>query len=249
MTLNIKIDAFEGPLDLLLHLIKKSEVDIYDIPIAQITDQYIEYLKAMEELDLNIASEFLVMAATLLEIKSNMLLPKKKNEEDETSADEDPRKELVEKLIEYKRYKEFSATLRDFEGENEIFFKSPDIIDDIENPEIFFKNITLENLMVAFKKVVDSYDKRYNKGNKITEDIRYDEYRIEDKMDDIREALSKENKVKFENFFKRAESKMEVVVIFLAMLELIKLKYISVVQYENFGDIIIEGQEGPWTIS
>jgi len=249
MTLNIKIDAFEGPLDLLLHLIKKSEVDIYDIPIAQITDQYIEYLKAMEELDLNIASEFLVMAATLLEIKSNMLLPKKKNEEDETSADEDPRKELVEKLIEYKRYKEFSTTLRDFEDENEIFFKSPDIIDDIENPEIFFKNITLENLMVAFKRVVDSYDKRYNKGNKITEDIRYDEYRIEDKMDDIREALSKENKVKFENFFKRAESKMEVVVIFLAMLELIKLKYISVVQYENFGDIIIEGQEGPWTIS
>lgn len=249
MTLNIKIDAFEGPLDLLLHLIKKSEVDIYDIPIAQITDQYIEYLKAMEELDLNIASEFLVMAATLLEIKSNLLLPKKKNEEDETSADEDPRKELVEKLLEYKRYKEFSTTLRESEGENEIFFKSPDIIDDIENQEIFFKNVTLENLMTAFKRVVDSYEKRYNKDNKITGDIRYDEYRIEDKMDDIREAIRKEKKVKFEDFFKRAESKMEVVVIFLAMLELIKLKYISVCQYQNFGDIIIEGQDGLWTIS
>lgn len=248
MTLNIKVQAFEGPLDLLLHLIKTSEVDIYNIPIAQITEQYIEYLKAMEELDLNIASEFILMAATLLEIKSNMLLPKVKKE-DETSADEDPRKELVEKLIEYKKYKEMSLKLKDMEEDNYIYFKTPEIIDDIDNREEFFENITLENLMFAFKRVVDSYENRFNKLGKIPENISYDEYKIEDKMDEIRQALKSNVKIKFEDFFNKAEGKMEIVVIFLAMLELIKLKFINVIQRENFGDIVIERQEDQWRIS
>jgi segregation and condensation protein A len=129
MTISIKLDVFEGPLDLLLHLIRKAEVDIYDIPIAEITDQYISYLKAMEELDLDIASEFLVMAATLIEIKSRMLLPKKASTDDELSADEDPRVELVEKLVEYKKYKEFAGVLKEIESSNAIFFKSPEILD------------------------------------------------------------------------------------------------------------------------
>lgn len=249
MSINIKIDAFEGPMDLLLHLIKKSEVDIYNIPIAEITEQYMDYLKKMEELDLNIASEFLVMAATLLEIKSQMLLPKKKNLEDESSADIDPRQELVEKLVEYKKYKEFAEKLKNIENSNYIFFKPPEIIDDIENDEVLFKNITLENLMHSFKKIVRTYENKFNKRGVIPKNIDYDEYKIEDKMEDIQRTLLKYKKFKFNDFFKNAKDKMEIIVIFLAMLELIKIKAISVIQYNNFGDIIIEGQEKKWKIS
>lgn len=249
MSINIKIDAFEGPMDLLLHLIKKSEVDIYNIPIAEITEQYMDYLKKMEELDLNIASEFLVMAATLLEIKSQMLLPKKKNLEDESSADIDPRQELVEKLVEYKKYKEFAEKLKNIETCNYIFFKPPEVIDDIENDEVLFKNITLENLMHSFKKIVRTYENKFNKRGVIPKNIDYDEYKIEDKMEDIQRTLIKYKKFKFNDFFKNAKDKMEIIVIFLAMLELIKIKAISVVQFNNFGDIIIEGQEKQWKIS
>lgn len=249
MAISIKLDIFEGPLDLLLHLIKKAEVDIYDIPVSEIAEQYIVYLKNMEELDLEIASEFLVMASTLLEIKSKMLLPRKKSE-DEAAADEDPRKELVEKLVEYKKYKEFAGWLRDIERDNVIYFKPPEIVDDIEeNSEVFFKNITLENLMVAFKRVVSSYENRFNKRAEIPQDIDYDKYRIEDKMEFIEGLLVKKKAIYFSDLFECAESKMEIVVIFLALLELVKLKRIAAVQYENFGDIMIEGQEEQWKIS
>lgn len=249
MSINIKIDAFEGPLDLLLHLIKKAEVDIYDIPIAEIAEQYIGFLKEMKELDLDIASEFIVMAATLLEIKSQMLLPKKKNIEDESSADIDPRQELVEKLVEYKKYKEFAERLKGIEGNNFIFFKEPEEIDDIENDEVLFKNITLDNLMHSFKRIVRTYENKFNKRGIIPKDIDYDEYKIEDKMDDIQRALLKYKKLQFDQFFLHVKDKLEIVVIFLAMLELIKLKAIKVIQYNNFGDIIIEGQEEKWKIS
>lgn len=248
MPLNIKLDVFEGPLDLLLHLIKKSEVDIYNIPIAEITDQYISYLKAMEELDLDIASEFLVMAATLIEIKSKMLLPKKKDEE--SAADEDPRVELVEKLVEYKKYKEFAALLKDIGENNELYFKAPEIIDDLEeNKEVFFRNITLDSLMHAFSDIVRQHNNRYNKRSVIPENIDFDEYRIEDKMDDITRMLKVKKTAPLEEFFIKAESKMELIVIFLAVLELIKERYIKVVQYESFGDIVLEGQEIIWKTS
>ena len=248
MPLNIKLDVFEGPLDLLLHLIRKSEVDIYNIPISEITDQYISYLKEMEELDLDIASEFLVMAATLIEIKSKMLLPKKKD--DETAADEDPRTELVEKLVEYKRYKEFAYMLKGIEENNEIYFKPPEIIDDLEeNKEIFFKNITLDGLMHAFSKIVKEHENRYNERSVIPENIDYDEYRIEDKMDEITRMLTIKKTAPFKEFFENASSKMELIVMFLAVLELIKERFVKVVQYESFGDIVLEGQEIIWKTS
>ena len=248
MPLNIKLDVFEGPLDLLLHLIRKSEVDIYNIPISEITDQYIAYLKAMEELDLDIASEFLVMAATLIEIKSKMLLPKKKDEE--TAADEDPRTELVEKLVEYKKYKEFASMLKGIEENNEIYFKSPEIIDDLEeNKDIFFKNITLDGLMHAFSNIVKVHENRYNERSVIPKNIDYDEYRIEDKMDDITRLLKLKKSAPLDAFFTKAESKMELIVIFLAVLELIKERFITVIQYESFGDIFLEGQEIIWKTS
>lgn len=250
MSINVKIDIFEGPLDLLLHLIKNAEVDIYDIPIADITDQYISYLKTMKELDLDIASEFLVMAATLIEIKSKMLIPRKKSSEDEISADDDPRKELIDKLVEYKKYKEFATELKEIGEKNIIYFKSPEIIDDIENQEVFFKNITVENLMVAFKKVIDSFENRYNKKSEdINESIKYDDYKIEDKIIVIKEMIRKQKKVAFSCFFANARSRIEIVVTFLAMLELIKLKLIKAVQSGNFEDITIEGQDELWTTS
>jgi segregation and condensation protein A len=239
---NIKIDVFEGPLDLLLQLIKASELDIYNIPIAEITDQYIKYIKSMEELDLEIASEFLVMAATLLEIKSKMLLPKKQTLIGEDVVEIDPRQELIEKLLEYKRYKEFADRLKGIEDTNLIFFKNPEVIDDIEDSEFFFNNITIENLMVAFKKVVDIHDRKRNTRGEIPKDINYDEYKIEDKMDEILEQLEVDTNIRFEIFFELSRDVMEVIVIFLAMLELIKLRKIYVRQLNNFGDIIIERQ-------
>lgn len=250
MSLSVKVDVFEGPLDLLLDLIKKSQVDIYDIPIAQITEQYIEYLKAMEELDLEVASEFLLMAATLIEIKSKMLLPKKKSNTEETALDEeDPRKELVEKLIEYKKYKEFAFELKKFENVGQMFFKQPEIIDDIEDKETLFKNISLENIMKAFKRVVDDYDKKMNKTSTIPKDIDHDEFKIEDKMDEIQNRILLHKKIKFQSFFEDVKNKVEIIVVFLAMLELIKLRIIRAIQYESYGDIIIEGQDELWTSS
>jgi segregation and condensation protein A len=237
---NIKIDVFEGPLDLLLQLIKGSELDIYNIPIAEITEQYIIYLKSMEELDLEIASEFLVMAATLLEIKSKMLLPKKQALIGEDIIEIDPRQELIERLVEYKKYKEFAERLMGIENTNVIYFKNPEVIDDIEDNEFFFNNISIENLMVAFKKVVDVHERKHNTRGEIPKDINYDEYKIEDKMDEILYELSENKSAKFDIFFEISRDIMEVIVIFLAMLELIKQRKINVYQQNNFGDILIE---------
>ncbi len=158
MTINIKLQNFEGPFDLLFHLIEKNEVDIYDIPIADITNQYLEYIYEMESLDLEVASEFIVMAATLLQIKSKMLLPKQKRDLDELAADdEDPRAELVEKLIEYKKYKEVSNVLQKREDVySKLFYKDAEIIDDIEEKEIFL-NITLDDIVAAFTDIRQAY--------------------------------------------------------------------------------------------
>lgn len=236
--LSIKIDAFEGPLDLLLHLIKKSEVDIYDIPISEITDQYITYLHSMEELNLDIASEFLVMASTLIEIKSKMLLPKKRHED----VEEDPRLELVEKLIEYQKYKDFADSLKGIEENTLIYFKEPEIIEDIEDGDVFFKNITVENLMVSFKKIMDRYENRHKVKKKVYEHISSEEYKIEDKMSFILKTLETKSKIYFNDFFLRVESKIEIIVIFIAILELIKLRDIIVYQVNNFDNIVIERQ-------
>ena len=248
MAINVKIDTFEGPLDLLLHLIRISEVDIYDIPIFEITEQYIAYLKSMEQFDMEIASEFLVMAATLIEIKSKMLLPGK-NSDNELAAEEDPRQELVDKLVEYKKYKEFAHQLKDIEVNNLIYFKDPEILDDIENKEVFFQNITLDNLMLAFKKVVKTYENKFNDRAVIPENIQFDEFKIEEKMEDIKSILYIKKNCTFNSFFENLKSSMELIVTFLAMLELIKTRYIKAVQYKNFADIYVEGQEELWKIS
>ena len=246
MAINIKLDNFEGPLDLLLHLIKSAEVDIYDIPITEITDQYIAYLKSMKDLDLEIASEFIVMASTLLEIKSKMLLPSKKIDNDEEAEDADPRSELVQKLVEYKKFKEMAERLKEMDLSNIVFLKPEYIVDDIENKDEYFNNITLENLMVTYKKIMDSYKNKFNKRGIISKNIDYDEFKIEDKIKYIKAQILIEGRISFRSIIENACCEMEIVVTFLAVLELMKQKMIRAFQNVNFSDIILEGLDYKW---
>ena len=235
MAINIKLDNFEGPLDLLLHLIKSASIDIYDIPIAEITDQYIAYLKSMKDLDLEIASEFIVMAATLLEIKSKMLLPSKKTDDNEEAEDVDPRAELVAKLVEYKKFKEMAERLKEMDLSSVVFLKPEYIVDDIENKDEYFNNITLENLMVTYKKIMDVYKNKFNKRSSISKNIDYDEFKIEDKIKFIKARILTDGRIS-----------LKTVVTFLAVLELMKQKMIRAFQAANFSDIILEGLDYKW---
>lgn len=239
MQLNIKTLNFEGPFDLLLHLIKKNEMDIYDIKIYEITKQYLEYIDLLKEMDLDVTSEFIVIAATLIEIKSKMLLPKEKKTE-EVENEEDPRKELVAKLLEYKKYKVVSEYLKDREV-GLMFGKKAEIILEPE-PEIkdILKNISMLQLYNTYNELMDRFRNKLNKENIINKIIPLDAYKVEDKMIYLKEALLSHSKIKFSLLTKNYNSKIEIVVTFLAMLELIKLREVKVIQYENFNEIYLE---------
>jgi segregation and condensation protein A len=237
MSYEIAIDSFQGPLDLLLHLIEKNKVDIYDIPISQITDQYMEYIKEWNELNLDVASEFLVMAATLLEIKSKVLLPKKE-EFDDQGDEEDPRQELIEKLIEYKKYKNISLYFKDKEKrEEKVLYKDPEYFPEFEeiNEEI---DIELDLLCRAFKNILIKQDLS-NSDNKLYHEIEIDIYTVKEKMNDINKILDKYTSIQFSKLFDQCNTKNELVTIFLAILELIKIKRIIVNQDNLFEDFII----------
>ncbi len=239
--LNIKINNFEGPFDLLLHLIKKNQMDIYDIKIYDITNQYLEYLRNMKELDLEITSEFIVMAATLLEVKSKMLLPKVKLDEEE--KEEDPRKILTEKLIEYKKFKQAAEYLKLKKGETGIMYsKKPEIIEDrkIISNENIFKDITMLDLFNIYNELINTYKSKKNTENNIQREIPIDKYKLEDKMEELKHKLQHKSIIKFSEIIKQCECKVEVIVTFLAILELTKEKNIKVIQEENFGKIYIE---------
>jgi segregation and condensation protein A len=244
---NVKIDAFEGPLDLLLHLINRLEIDIYDIPVAQITEQYLIYIKTMTELKLDIASEFLVMAASLLAIKSKMLLPKHEEELDEFDSDmtyeEDPRDELVERLIEYRKYKEAAQDLKSLEEERGLMYtKPPSDLSDLakeKQPEKTEVNITLYDMLAAFQKLLRRKKLQRPMATKITRQ----EISIETRMNEImRELKHLKGRKNFNDLF-TIPAKEHIVVTFLAVLELIKRKEIDVEQYENFGDIFVHAVE------
>lgn len=256
MKVTVKLETFEGPLDLLLHLIDKAEVDIYDIPIKEITDQYMEYLDAMQELELEVTSEFLVMAATLLSIKSKMLLPKPPVmdfELDDYMMDEDydPRAELVAKLIEYRKYKAIADHLRDKEVERSLIFTrepedlTPYVSAVIENP---VKGLHVADLVHAFRKAL----RRMHSRNAIAK-IRKDEISVKDRMFEVIEALeSLGGKVLFSKLLQEDATKEAVVVTFLALLELMKVKRIICFQHRLFDDIVIQAREdgtanGLWT--
>lgn len=230
----VRIENFEGPLDLLLHLIKKNEINIYDIPVAMIARQYLKYLEAMEELNLNVAGDFLVMAATLLQIKSKMLLPV-----DETAADDeegpDPREELVRRLLEYKGFKEAARQLDDQEKVwREIFWREQTLsVEAAVEEDLSLENVSLFDLVDALKGVLER-----NPGSRLIE-IAPDNLTVRERMNLILEILEGKDSVSFAALFEGASHRLVVVVTFLALLELMRLRVARVFQAETFGPILV----------
>lgn len=241
MEYKISIDIFEGPMDLLLHLIDKAEIDIYDIPISLITEQFIDYLHKMDELNLEVTSDFLVMAATLLEIKSKMLLPQKeKNTGDQLETEDiDPRAELVKRLVEYKKYKSVSEKLRELENiQSKVFYKpKEDIVDAIdENLEI--ANMNINDLLKALNNIIKRRSSIKEKVLDVRE-IQREEYTLQKCVNEIKEKLKKESTIYFSSLLKEDSSRAEIITYFLSVLELINMKLINVIQDEDFSDLII----------
>lgn len=245
MELTVKLQVFEGPLDLLLHLLEKNKVNIYDIPIVEITNQYLAYIGEMKRQDLNIMSEFLVMAATLIDIKSRMLLPKEEAEEEE----EDPRAELVQKLLEYKMYKCMSYELKDRQMDAErVLFKVPTIPEEVRqyeepiNVEELVSNITLKKLNAIFKSImkkqVDKIDPIRSQFGKIEKE----EVSLEERMEFLEQYAMQHRNFSFRSLLEAQSSKMEVIVTFLAILELMKTGKIFISQENIFDDILIESK-------
>lgn len=234
------INDFEGPLDLLLHLIKTSEVDIYDISIEKVTEQYLSFIKSMEEMNLNIASEYLVMAAELIEIKSKLLLPNKK-ELDEDEYEEDPRENLINRLLEYKKYKDMIDTFKSLEEERkDIFTKEP--INLSEYKEVKTENngdITLDDLVNA----LNNFLKRKEDEKPIQTKITKKELSVTERTSQIRNILKKKKKVSFFDLFE-IKTREYVVVTFLSILEMAKFGEITIIQEDNFNNIIIDSKEG-----
>lgn len=241
---NVRLDAFEGPLDLLLHLINRYEIDIYDIPVSQITEQYLDYIHTMQELQLDVASEYLVMAATLLAIKSKTLLPKHEEEDYdqqmEMEMEEDPRDELVRRLIEYRKFKEASTYLREHEGKRSLTFsKPPSNLEHVETntePVNPVSNITIYDLVDAFNSIFDKKKKKKAPQTKIErQDIP-----IDTRMGEIVSELEvRKGTQTFQSLFPYP-SRDHMVVTFLAILELMKTRQIRCEQQENFEDIMIQ---------
>ena len=230
----VRIENFEGPLDLLLHLIKKKEINIYDIPIAMIAQQYLAYIEAMKELNLSVAGEFLVMAATLLQIKSKMLLPADEAAEDEEDGP-DPREELVRRLLEYKTYKEAA---RELDGQEkmwrEIFSRDPGEPVEVETDEALLDNVTLFDLVDALNSIMQ----RNPAGKKLIE-ILPDNLTVRDRMNVILELLEGKDSVAFTTLFEESCHRLVIIVTFLALLELIRLRVARVFQGETFGPILV----------
>ena len=237
----IKIENFEGPFDLLFHLIEKNQFSIYDIPINAITDQYMEYLFAMQELDLEVASEFLVMAATLLHIKSRMLLPSRKEEQQEET---DPREELVMKLLEYKKFKEFSGVLKQRERDwSLVYYKLPEIIQFTKREEIL--ELVPEELRRIYTELLEKNRKKMNPNvsgmNRI---IQHEKVSLRSKMREVVRALLKKSHVKFSDLFSfKHKSPVDVITGFMAILELAKLKKVKLEQRKQFEEIYIHKAE------
>lgn len=235
MSYKLKLDVFEGPLDLLLYLIRKDDIDICDIPIVQVTEQYMKYIEMMKSLDLEIVGDFLVMAATLMQIKSKMLLPPDPVEEG--SEPEDPRDELKNRLLEYQRFKEIAEELKEKEfARKELFSRTLDeeqlnILKD-EAKEVYFDS-NLFDLISALSEAL----KRMPED--LVHEIMHEEFTVEQKIHEILHILLENSQLMLQNLFLKARSKMEAIVTFLAVLELIRLKEIKIMQREVFGEIEI----------
>lgn len=240
MSYEIKLDVFQGPLDLLLHLIEQDEIDIYNIPIAHITDKYLEYIHTIQLLNLEGVGEFLVMAATLMQIKARMLLPQallSNNEEDNVSEDEvDPRWELAQKLIEYKRIKEASRRLQSLEGQQlQVYTRSGGEFSDLKiapdnNP---LKDLSIWDLVESFKVILECLERREIKS------LPKQETSIKQRMTEISDLITAQEKIYFKQVFEEVKTKIGLITCFLAVLELIRLRKIIAFQELFFGEIVL----------
>ncbi len=236
MDYNIKIDAFEGPLDLLLHLIKEKNVDIYDISIEEITKSYLDYINKMEELNINVASSYLVMAAELMEIKSKSLLPKVENEE-LNEEEEVSRENLINKLVEYKKYKEMTEVFKELEiNRNNIYIKPPENINNYVNNEIYNEEIEIDKLVEAMKNFLNRKELEKPLKTKITNK----EYSVKERKNSIRNIIRNKKRVEFTELFEEY-NKSYIAVTFLSVLELAKEHELKISQDKNFDNIFIEG--------
>lgn len=226
MSYQVKIDIFEGPLDLLLHLIQKNDLDIYDIPISNITTEYLRYIEMLKELNLTVAGEFLVMAATLMQIKAQTLLPK-----DETQVAEgpDPRAELIQRLVEYQKFKQASQFLAErFESNRDVYYRGAPVF----NKEEQILEVELSKLLEAFQSVLSTAEAEVR-------EILIEEIPVEVRVREILDVLQTQPYIQFRELFPSNASRRTLVVTFLALLELIRLKQVRVTQQESFADIHI----------
>ncbi len=238
MRYRVKLDIFEGPFDLLLFLIRKNEVDIYDIPIAKITEQFLEYIEAMRILDLNVAGDFIEMVAILMHIKARMLLPKTPLENEEESGD--PRTELVERLLEYKRFKEVSYELQYLENDRRRLYKRQDfnfiqtVPESEPTTEEFLEKVTLFDLIIAFKRALQNMPKvTYHEVKRI-------DVTIEQQTEFLLNLLKEKKMILFQDLMKQFKEKIILIVTFVALLELVRKGIISVKQSDLFDDIRIK---------
>lgn len=233
MSYKVKLELFEGPLDLLLYLVKKDHLNIYDIPIAAVTEQYLKYLELMRLLDLNIAGEFLVMAATLMQIKSKMLLPIEQLPGQQEEVD--PREELIRRLLEYEKFKQIAQELREKEVGQQEVFKRPKLAKekpDAQGAEVYFE-ASIFDLINAFSQALEDVPKE------LFYEVIKDEFTVEEKIHQILHLLLVSQSVRLAELFAQAKNKIEIIVIFLAILELIRLKEIVAQQKGLFGEIEI----------
>lgn len=228
--LELKLENFEGPLDLLLHLVKEAKIEIKDIFVSQVTDQFLNYMNQLSTIDVDKASEYMAIAATLMEIKSHALLPVMPDDDEENT----PEKEFIRDLEEYKRFKEISAKLKDQEVVDRLYKPAEDTK---HNTRIIVKDMSLDNLLDAFAKLLHKISLRTDDDQ--SKQIQRDQFNVADKIIFIQDALNKSEKVSFSSLFDDSITKMEVVVTFSAMLELLKFQYIFVTQEKTFGEIYI----------
>lgn len=235
----VTINNFDGPLDLLLHLIKEQNIDIYDIKIEDITKQYLDYIRKMKELNLEIASEYLVMASELIEMKSKMLLPKKK-EMDEDNYEEDPREVLIERLLAYKRYKEVTTNFKDLELSRKLILtKDPENLSRYAKEEENNEELGINDLIDAFNTIL----KRKELDRPLATKITKKELSVTEKVNKIKKILRQKKKINFEEIFE-VSTKEEIIISFLSVLEMVKKDEITLIQDKNFSNIVISLKEG-----
>ncbi len=247
MSLEVKLQVFEGPLDLLMHLIDKNKIDIYDIPIVTITDQYMEYINAMQKEDMEVTSEFLVMAATLIDIKCRMLLPKEVNEEGE---EEDPRAELVEKLLEYKMYKYMAYELKDRQMDANLqWYRQKNLPKEVREYEapLDFSNMigdaTLSKLNAIFQELLKRQEDKVDPIRSKFGNIEKEEVDMDAKTLFIKAYIREHTRFSFRQLLEKQHSKTEIIVTFLVVLEEMKLGEIEIEQESTFGDIMITSRK------